>query len=75
MRQVLSEWYTSDFDVDQMGMTESMVGFNYILDEPVWNDDAIGELVVGPRRNLEVMVEEAGLADSLFVGGQRKLMQ
>ncbi len=75
MRQVLSEGITSDFNVDQMEMTESMVGVNNILDESVWDDDAIQQLVVGPRRNLEEMIEETDLADSLFVGGWRKLIQ
>jgi hypothetical protein len=75
MRQVLSEGITSDFNVDQMEMTESMVGVNNILDESVCDDDAIGQLVVGPCQNLEEMTEEPDLADSLFVGGERKLMQ
>ncbi len=75
MRQVLSEGITSDFNVDQMEMTESMVGVNNILDESVCDDDAIGQLVVGSRRNLEELTKEPDLADSLFFGGFRKLMQ
>jgi WD40 repeat protein len=54
-------------------MTESMICVNNILDETVW--DATRQLVVGPRRNLEEMVEEPDLADSLFLGGQRGLKQ
>jgi hypothetical protein len=75
MRQVLSEGITSDFNVDQIDMTESKVGVNSILDESVWNDDAIRQLVVGPCQNLEEMTEEPDMADSLFVGGTRKFMQ
>jgi hypothetical protein len=75
MGQVLSEGITSDFNIDQMDMTESRVGVNNILDESVWDEDAIRQLVVGPRRNVEEMTEETDLADSLFVGGQRKLKQ
>jgi hypothetical protein len=75
MGQVLSEGITSDFDVDQMDMIESMIGVNNILDESVWDDDATRQLVVGPRRNLEEMIKEAGSADSLFLGGDGKLVQ
>ena len=75
MRQVLSEGICSDFNNDQMDMTESMVGVNKILDESVCDDDAIGQLVVGPCQNLEEMTEEPDLADSLFLGGQSKLIQ
>jgi WD40 repeat protein len=75
MRQVLSEGITSDFNLDQMGMNESIDDVYSILSESFWDDDAIGQLVVGPRRNLEEMIGEADLADSLFVAGNRKLMQ
>jgi hypothetical protein len=75
MRQVLSEGITSDFNLDQMGMNESIVDVSSIDSESFWDDDAIGQLVVGPRRNLEEMIEEADLGDSLFVAGKRKLMQ
>ena len=75
MRQVLSEGITSHFNVNQMDMTESMVGVNNILDESVWDNDAIRKLVVGPRRNLEAIVKEADLTDSLFVGVFGKLSQ
>jgi WD40 repeat protein len=75
IRQVLSEGITSDFNVDQMDMTESRVDVNNILDQSVWDDDSIRQLVLGPSRNQEEMKEQADLADSLFVGGYRKLMQ
>jgi hypothetical protein len=56
-------------------VTESRVGANSILFESVWNDDAIRQLRVGPRRNLEEMLEEAYPADSLILSGDCKLMQ
>ena len=75
MRQVLGEGITSDFNDDQMEMTESMVGVNNILDKSVCDDDAFRQHVVGPCRYLEEMTGEPDLADSLFVGGSIKLMQ
>jgi hypothetical protein len=75
MRQVLSEGINSDSNVDRVNMPQSKVGVNNILGESVCDDDAIGQLVVGSRLNLEEMIEEADLADSLFVGGMDELMQ
>ena len=75
MGQVLSKGITSDFNVDQMEMTESKVSVNNIPDESVCDDYSIQRLVVGPRRNLEEIIVEADSADSLFLGGVRKLVQ
>jgi hypothetical protein len=75
MGQVLSEGIISDFNVDQMDMIESRVSVNNILDESVCNDDSIRQLVVGPRRNLEEMIEESDLDDKLFLGCAGKLVQ
>ena len=59
MIPLLSECAAPDFNVDQIGMTGRTVGVNNIPDESAWDDDAIRGLVVGPRGNLEEMVEEA----------------
>ena len=58
MGQVLSEGMTSDFNVDQMVISETGVGVSGIRDGSAWDDDAIQQLIVGPRPNLEEMIEE-----------------
>ena len=71
--QVLSEGISRDLVVDQMNMTESIVGAKTIGDDSVWDSDAIKGLVIGARQNLEEMVGENDLADNLFIGGEGKI--
>ena len=62
------EGIASDFNVDQIDMTDSRFGDKNIIDESVQDDDAIRQLIVDPTLNLEEIVEEKDLADHLFLG-------
>jgi hypothetical protein len=75
MRQVLSEGIFRDLDVNSMSMGTSIACGNNSLDESIWHGDTFRKSVAGPRGNLEEMVEEADLADCLFIGGKKQLMQ
>jgi hypothetical protein len=58
--KVLSEIVTtSDFHIDQIDMTQSMLGITRISGESIWDDDAIKMLTVASRPNLESMIENA----------------
>jgi hypothetical protein len=75
MRHILSEGSSRDVDIGSMTMTESRVALKNIHDGPVFDNDAVLELMAGPRRNLENAKEQVDLADNLFVGGHKKLLQ
>ena len=57
--QVLSEGVSRDLVVEQMNMTESIVGAKTIGDDSVWDSDEIKGLVIGARQNLEEVVGES----------------
>jgi hypothetical protein len=61
-------------DVNSIDMNTS-IACNNTLEESVFCIDTFREGSLGPRGNLEEMVEEADAADNLFVGGKKKLMQ